>query len=579
MELCLVKITQKSGKLYTKSKQFLGKIIVREYLIWDTTLDPVNYPTEVKDKFFKLSVSNRHKFVKWLGLISKQFNKNFDWWIKLPSSRDPYKSYLYKNIIILVLLKDKKLTNKLKKIYFENNGILEILKKEKKINLNLKKIIIKKPKSNFLLIFSSIIFSFLVFFIVKLQKKINLKKNFSGITLLDTYLDTKIDVKDFVFSNLMKNLKPKQKNEIIFVPNFLFNKNIFSLYRNIKTLSLKNYLFKEHYITLNEFLGSIKYNLFGHTQFKGKNFKNFDKLNISPLLLKELASKTNFYSELQSRLKLKFILNLSTSNIKIKKVICRFENQSVDRAWNYGFKKYFPFLETLGYQDFLYYPHLSNQSPTKYESRAKIIPEKIIVTGKTVKKNRVEFNKNQKIVIGPSLNKQNIFSNSRCKSSHKFVLALCGIKPLDELMISWIYFVLKTNKKLKVIIKPHPILPLNKIENFRYEYLSDQIIINNMDIARLLKLTEVLITSGPTSVMYESIMYGCKLFYLFLDPYDLILKKKIKISKKIFIFINDKTDLLKNLNNHLKEKHVKKNFKAVEDYYTKINKKNIKLFY
>ncbi len=578
MELYLVKITQKSGNQYTKSEQFLGKIVVREYLTWDTTLDPVNYPEEVKDKFFKLSVSNRHKFVKWLGLISKQFNKNFDWWIKLPSSRDPYKSFLYKNIIILILLKDKKLTDKLKKIYFENNGILEILKKEKKINLNLKKIIIKKSKSNLSLIFYSIIFSFLVFLIVKLSKKINLKKN-SGIILLDTYLDTKIDIKDFVFSNLMKNLKSEQKKKIVFVPNFLFNKNILSLYKNIKTLSLKNYLLKEHYITLYEFLSSIKYNLFGHIQFRDKNFKNFDNLNITPLLLEELASKKNFYSELQSRLKLQFILNLSITNLKIKKVICRFENQSVDRAWNYGFKKHFPLLETVGYQDFLYYPHLSNQSPTRYESEAKIIPEKIIVTGKMVKKNRIEFNKNQKIVIGPSLNKQNIFHHSKSKSKHKFVLALCGIKSLDELMISWIYYVLKTNKKLKVIIKPHPILPLNKIENFRYDYLSDQIIVNNKEIAELLKFTEVLITSGPTSIMYESIMYGCKLFYLLLDPNDLILKKKIEISKKKFIFINNKTDLLKKLSHHLKKKYVRKNFKAKENYYTKINKKNIKLFY
>ncbi len=551
---------------------------MREYIIWDTTLDPVNYPIEVKDKFFKLSVSNRHKFVKWLGSISKQFNRNFDWWIKLPSSRDPYKSFLYKNIIILILLKDKKLTGKLKKIYFENNGVLEILKKEKKINLNLKKIILKKSKTNFILIFNSIIFSFLVFLIVKLSKKINLKKNL-GIILLDTYLDTKTDIKDFVFSNLMKNLKSIRKNKIFFVPNFLFNKNILSLYKNIKILSLKNYLFKEHYITFNEFLGSIKYNLFSHIQFRDKNFKNFDKLNITPLLLKELASKKNFYSELQARLKLKFISNLSITNLKIKKVICRFENQSVDRAWNYGFKKHFPFLETFGYQDFLYYPHLSNQSPTKYESDAKIIPEKIIVTGKMVKKNRIEFNKNQKIIIGPSLNKQNIFSYSISKSTHKFVLALCGIKSLDELMISWIYYVLKTNKKLKVIIKPHPILPLNKIENFRYDYLSDQIIINNMEIAGLLRLTEVLITSGPTSIMYESIMYGCKLFYLFLDPCDLILKKKIEIPKNKFIFINNKTDLLKNLSIHLKKKYVKKNFKAKENFYTKISKKNIKLFY
>ena len=100
-----------------------------------------------------------------------------------------------------------------------------------------------------------------------------------------------------------------------------------------------------------------------------------------------------------------------------------------------------------------------------------------------------------------------------------------------------------------------------------------------MEIAGLLRLTEVLITSGPTSIMYESIMYGCKLFYLFLDPCDLILKKKIEIPKNKFIFINNKTDLLKNLSNHLKKKYVKKNFKAKENFYTKISKKNIKLFY
>ena len=54
--------------------------------------------------------------------------------------------------------------------------------------------------------------------------------------------------------------------------------------------------------------------------------------------------------------------------------------------------------------------------------------------------------------------------------------------------------------------------------------------------------------------------------------------KKIEISKKKFIFINNKTDLLKKLSHHLKKKYVRKNFKATKNHYTKINK-NIKLFY
>ena len=42
-------------------------------LFWDTSKDPVDIPEIVKNKFFPLSITNRKKFVMWLGNVSKIF--------------------------------------------------------------------------------------------------------------------------------------------------------------------------------------------------------------------------------------------------------------------------------------------------------------------------------------------------------------------------------------------------------------------------------------------------------------------------------------------------------------------------
>ena len=136
---------------------------MREKLIWDTTLDPIDYPVQIKNKFFELSIKHRKNFVDWIGKISDNFTDDYLWWIKLPSSRDPYKSDLFKNIIIILILKNSKLLNKIDTIVFENELILKAIQKDNKISL--KKIRIKfKKKRYFYNLLKSVIFSFVNFF-------------------------------------------------------------------------------------------------------------------------------------------------------------------------------------------------------------------------------------------------------------------------------------------------------------------------------------------------------------------------------------------------------------------------------
>ena len=549
-------------------------------IYWDTTLDPIDYPKKVKEKFFKLSLSNRLSFVNWIGKISKKHTDNFDWWIKLPASRDPYKSNLYKNIIILMVLKSKQFNQNNFTLVVDSKFLQKTILNNKFLDLNITRIQIKNKNNSPIKFLKSIIFQTLVFFLVKILSKKKVFADSYEITLIDTFLGCNEKLKDFVYPDLDKIIKKNRVNNVFFVPNILVSRDIFNLIKNLLVISKKNYIFKEQYLNFKEFCLCLYQSLNGFSKINQKNYEKYGGVDCSLIIKEELYSRKEFYSEFESKLKLLFIKNLKSSNLNIKKAIGRFENQSIDKAWNYGFRKYFPKTEVLGYQGFLYYPHLTNETPAAYEEKAKLIPKKIILTGKVLKKPRSEFFKNVKIIFGPSLGKQDIFNEIKKKYEYKFVLALCGIKSLDEKLILWSKYAIERNKKLKLVIKPHPILPINKISSFSHSDIEKgQVIISHENIKTLLQKTEILISSGPTSIIFESMIYGCKLLYLVLDPSDLLVFKKISIPKYCFQVISSKEDLSKNMNLLAKKKFIKQNNNLRSNFYTKINKSNVKIFY
>ena len=109
-------------------------------IIWDTTLDPIDYPELIKKRFFSLYIKNRNQLVKWTGDLSKNFKDDFNWWIQIPATRNQYRSILFKCIVIIEVLKDKKLRNKIKYLIIESKNFKEILIYNKILDL-------KKTKS------------------------------------------------------------------------------------------------------------------------------------------------------------------------------------------------------------------------------------------------------------------------------------------------------------------------------------------------------------------------------------------------------------------------------------------------
>lgn len=543
-------------------------------ITWDTTQDPIDYPEIIKKKFFSLSLSNRKQFVKWIGKLSKNFDNDFNWWIQIPATRDQYRSILFKCIIILEVLKDKKLKNRIQNLIVESKNFKKILIKNKVLNLSRIKI---KIKNNFLEVIKSIIFNFIVFILVKFFGKDNKINIVHKINLIDTIIDHREVKNDIIYPSIGRIFKKNKLKNFFFVPTFVINKNIFNLIKNINKIKNKNYIFKESLISFKDFFYILTKSLF--KKELNLKFTNYNSIDYSDIINEELISKREFYNEFQSRLNFIFVKKLYSINIKVKKIILRFENQSIDKAWVLAFRNFYSKSVIVGYQGFTYCPQLPHQSPADFEDKAKVLPHYIIVTGKIFKKPRLEFYNQMRILIGPTLNKQEIFKKKIIKKYNlKFVLALSGIKSLDKKMCEWVFFSLLNNKSLKVTIKPHPILPLSQVISDIPGEIKKQVLISKDSAEELLKKTEVLISSGPTGIILESLVYGCKLIYLNLDPNDnLIIKKFFKI-KKYFNFINSKHDLILKMNYFNRKKSIKKNNNLKNLFFTKITKKNIKIF-
>ena len=544
-------------------------------IFWDTTLDPLNYPKEIKIIFFKSFFKNRKKFANWIGSLAyKNFN-NINDLIKLPLSRDPYISDLFKNILILNVLKSVQIRKKIKTIVFDSKATARTF-----LSLNKKneiKIIVKRKKIQTLNILKSFIFSLLIFIFVKILKK---KTYFyeKKIVLFNTYLSCETHIKDHVFPELNKILKKKKIKNYYFVPDILLTKKIINLYQNLKFIAHQNFIFKENFISSSEFFECFFSTLLYKHKIKNKCFYS-KNLDCSLIIEDEFKNKSSFYSEFQSRLKLIFIKNFKKYNQDLKKSVGRFENQSADKAWFYGMRTHYPYTNIYGFQGFLYYPHFSNQSPTFFEDKLKLLPNKIIVTNKISKLQRKEFFKKAKIIIGPSLGKQQIFKKIKMKKKYKFVLALCGVKSVDEKILSWLFYSSQKDKNFKIAIKPHPTMSIDKLNNFNKGLLNSRFKIIEDNIHNILGKTEILISSGPTGVTFESLVYGCKLLYLVFNPNDLLMFKSVPNKYKNFILIKNKEDLFRNIQIY-KKKSVKRYSNNLRKlFFTKINNKNLTIFY
>lgn len=529
-------------------------------LKWDISYADSEFPDEIKKIFFQNHVKFRKKYTDWIGLISKEFSKDIDWWASVPASRNPYRSEIFRAICVLETI--KKLKKYKLEIATESRHLYNLIKQNfsgKNIKIFLKKN--KANKKNFLKFFISISFQTIIFLIIKIfyNKKFITHDQLILINNYPTNNLSQIE-RHFQFSKIF--LKKNARN-IFFVPTILVNKNLIKVFKTISFISKKNYYFKESILSLKDLLFVFTYPL-RIKKFK-KRFKNYGKFDFSEILYSEINNFKYFEATMIGLINYKFVEKFYKKKSKIKKSVCWLENHE-QKGWNYGFRKFFPTATTVGYQGFTNLPQLMNTIPTKFEEKFCVIPKKIIVSGRAYYKPRKEFYKKLQIQIGPSFIYNKVHRNFTKKNKIKYLVILTEFLHINITTLNWLKYAIQKNKKLLFHIKKPKILKMdfyiNKLN------IKDNLISCEDSLTDIFKKTRNVIISGPTGATIEALGYNCKLLIPVIDSYDTIYLKSMNVPKKMYQLFNDKNKFSNylNLENQSKNNSYRLSFRKLKKH-------------
>ena len=551
---------------------------------WDTTIPVLDYPNNFRKIYDIFYISQRKNFSDWIGKISRVFKEDIDWWSSSVSSRNTYVSKLFHNICILESLKYLNKNNK-----FPNEVIVNSLQLKKIINKYFKgkKIEFKREAQwsgwakQIYSIISSLTFSSIIFLLSKIikDKKLKLNKN-NNYILIDTFITFNNLSVDRYYNNLEKKILNNKKN-IFFVPTILYS-NIFRLPALIRKIrNSKNFILKEDFINFSDIVHAFNY-IIRKKKFYVK-YPNYKNWNISNLIHEEFSRYSDFQATLISILNYRFAKNLFNRNIKLKKIIDWFENTTVDKGWNFGFRKFYPGAITLGYQSYTLYRQFMCKHPSKAEHLYKVIPNKIIVIGKAYKKVRKEFCKEIKVGVGPALRFDHLFSYKYSSQRKYNILVSLNIDAVEsrKILSSTINTKYGQSQK-KIFIKPHPLLPLSKI--MHKELIPKNFVELQGDFFKIARNSKIIISAGISSSIIESFVCGCAIVMPFTNKNDYYNFRYLKIPRASYRICKSTSELDNGINHFLNEneldrrKRINKANSLKSKFFEKTTKNNLSMF-
>ena len=495
----------------------------------DTTIEISKYNKELINNynyyFFKLRK-------KYLNLIDRRFYKNLN--IDILSSSVAEKnisnSYVYHYLCLYFSVINITKKQKIRRIIVDSKFLEQNLRKK----LDKKEIILKKKK-DFKSTVNLVKIVIRHIFIHIFSKMINKKLKFlNSITIVDRFITNENPNIDRYYNNFYY----KKKN-IYQVPTFVnlsLRKIIIFLIKSRK----KNFLLKNNYLNSHDIFFSLMF----YFRSKKISYKKiyFEKLDISTLINEEFKKVSNFNASVIGIQNYLFAKKLEQNKFKVNKIINWNENSIVDKGWNCGFRTFFPECKTYGYQNYFIEKKFSSLDITSNESKLTSVPEYLLTISKNLRGARTEFTKNLKFINVKALRFDYLYNQKMNVS--KFddsIIILLNLNINDNLRI--IKRILKTKfsiKGNKIYVKEHPLL---KLHSFYHEDLPNNWKIINGNFSNIVKKFKIVIASGSSSSIFESIFLGCKVIFPINNHYDNYNLELIKLPKNLFKICETVEDL------------------------------------
>ena len=325
---------------------------------------------------------------------------------------------------------------------------------------------------------------------------------------------------DIYFPGLYEYLE-REGYKIVIIPNF-YNLTLSS--REIqKRINKCKYQFfiPKNYLTWKDYFKILIILIYQAVISRLSNVEHGGK-DISKILT-ETQRAGIFFSYTYIYIAQAFALrNLSKTDFKIKSFIYTFENMFPEKPLSYAVKEYFPGVKSIGFQHSVLYPLQTCLYPASQEWKDMPLPDRIVCSGKFFLDIYLKHGApRERLVLGPALRFNNLISkcekdkgNSSLKVFKKNrILIVFPLAEPDALELaiksSEAVKLLADIGKLKIGLKPHPMISVNKlniIESFFTDIQCDMEIVDKpMD--EVLPHYSILITMA-SGVVFDGMIEG-----------------------------------------------------------------------
>ena len=150
------------------------------------------------------------------------------------------------------------------------------------------------------------------------------------------------------------------------------------------------------------------------------------------------------------------------------------------------------------------------------------------------------------------------------------MFVLCGIKIYDDALFKAAANIASNNPKINFFFKTHPILPKSKLKVM--EKIPENLCELNYNLATILNNSNIVISTGPTSAILESLIYNCKLIIYKISVFEEMIINEINLPEFAYNICDNVIEMEKIIIKCLK---MKKKFKNLSLKRLQVVKKRL----
>lgn len=418
--------------------------------------------------FNRIAIDIRTNFTDIIESVSEQHAKSIDWWVSSPASRNTFASPLFNYCCCLALLQELIRSNEhVNEIITDSRAFKKILENyltSQGVNarVTLSRLPVKQRLKELVRpiygIFGLPLKYLLLFVIAKLMRPLHKPPLSQPLTLIDTFVMPGYINKDRYYPGLLDALSKKEKQHVWFVPHLSGFRpwQFLQVVRQLRE-SKRNFILKDDFLKFKDY-----WCLWGHVLRVRKlriTACSFCETDISRLVREELTGFRGISSSYVPLLNYHFAKRLKEISVRLRLVVDWFENQSIDKGWNAGFRHFFPDVDTIGYQGFVATKHFLSLYPTEEERKNKVIPHKILVIGRELVQTVREFCPSLDVKVAPAFRFRHVWLKRKympATNAYTILVALPNIIKEAVYILELLDLKNKNGMGIRFWIKQHP---------------------------------------------------------------------------------------------------------------------------